>query len=93
VAVPINHPDQGVIAAIGAGAASSVQETPLIEGPVVQIAPVHAKIRRDGYRNQKTAGNGTRSGSTAPSSARPASTSPRRPTSTVSGVVSGDAAG
>lgn len=33
--------------------------SPLIEGPVVQVAPVHAKIRRDGYRSQKIAANGT----------------------------------
>lgn len=40
----------------------------LIEGPVVQVASVHAKIRRDGYRSQKTAGNGTGSGGAPPSS-------------------------
>ncbi|GLZ14979.1 hypothetical protein Acsp04_52140 [Actinomadura sp. NBRC 104425] len=42
--------------------------SPLIEGPVVQVAPVHAKIRRDGYRSQKRAGNGTGSGGAAPPS-------------------------
>jgi hypothetical protein len=43
--------------------------SPLIEGPVIQVAPVHAKIRRDGYRSQKTAGNGAGSEGTSPSSA------------------------
>jgi hypothetical protein len=42
--------------------------SPLIEGPVIQVAPVHAKIRRDGYRGQKTAGNGAGSEGAAPSS-------------------------
>ncbi|TDD36819.1 hypothetical protein E1287_09835 [Actinomadura sp. KC06] len=40
----------------------------MIEGPVVQVAPVHAKIRRDGYRGQKPAGDGTGSGGVPSSS-------------------------
>ena len=36
---------------------------------MVQVAPVHAKIRRDGYRNQKAAGNGAGPEDAAPSSA------------------------
>jgi hypothetical protein len=36
---------------------------------VVQVAPVHAKIRRDGYRSQKTAGNSAGPEGVAPSSA------------------------
>ncbi|MFB9832826.1 hypothetical protein [Actinoallomurus acaciae] len=42
--------------------------SPLIEGPVIQVAPVHAKIRRDGYRSQKTPGEGAGSAGVAASS-------------------------
>jgi hypothetical protein len=60
---------------------------------VVQVAPVHAKIRRDGYRSQKTAGNGAGSEGATPSSAAASANQSEGAGLDGAGVVGGDAAG